>query len=394
MLVAPEGLALVAARDRQRRGQGETRVLPPARSGIRPAEHVQREHGTLGVDHRFLRGDIRARCRAQTRERQHHFVQCFRRRPDIVEGADRDAVGRIGGDRRWHDEHLWRSAWMTDSNAVPPGDALNFNLSEEQQLLRDAVERFASERYDVPKRAAYRANPAGYSAENWAELASLGVLALPFDAEDGGLGGGAVELMTVMEALGRALAVEPVLEEIVISAGLVAAAGTAAQKAHWLPAVIAGEAHLALAHVERSARFDLDDVRTTARVAEGVGYARRRQVLRARGRGRRRLPRRGSPGGCGRPGGHPALRRRGGCERPGAQRRFVWSTARLRVSSRSRGCAESRSPAASESSRRSSSVHRSPRRRRCSGSCRCCSIRRSSTSATAGSLARRWDRSR
>jgi hypothetical protein len=110
-----------------------------------------------------------------------------------------------------------------DSNAVPPGDALNFNLSEEQQLLRDAVERFASERYDVPKRAAYRANPAGYSAENWAELAELGVLALPFDAEDGGLGGGVVELMTVMEALGRALAVEPVLEEIVISAGLVAA---------------------------------------------------------------------------------------------------------------------------------------------------------------------------
>jgi alkylation response protein AidB-like acyl-CoA dehydrogenase len=157
-----------------------------------------------------------------------------------------------------------------DSNADPPGDALNFNLSEEQQLLRDAVERFASERYDVPKRAAYRTNPAGYSAENWAELAGLGVLALPFDAEDGGLGGGAVELMTVMEALGRALAIEPVLEEIVISAGLIAAAGTAEQKARWLPAVIAGEAHLALAHVERSARFDLDDVRTTARVANGV----------------------------------------------------------------------------------------------------------------------------
>jgi alkylation response protein AidB-like acyl-CoA dehydrogenase len=144
---------------------------------------------------------------------------------------------------------------------------VNFHLTEEQSLLRDAVERFASERYDVPKRAVYRAAPAGYSAENWAELAGLGVLALPFAPEDGGLGGGLVELTTVMEALGRSLAVEPVLEEVVIGAGLLAEAGTAAQKADWLPRVIEGEAHLALAHVEKTARFALDDVRTTARKA-------------------------------------------------------------------------------------------------------------------------------
>jgi alkylation response protein AidB-like acyl-CoA dehydrogenase len=147
---------------------------------------------------------------------------------------------------------------------------VNFQLTEEQSLLRDAVERFASERYDVPRRAAYRATPAGYSAENWAELAGLGVLALPFAAEHGGLDGGPVEVTTVMEALGRALAVEPVLEEIVIAGGMLAAAGTAAQKAAWLPRVIEGEAHLAMAHLEKAARFDLDDVRTTARNVDGT----------------------------------------------------------------------------------------------------------------------------
>ena len=144
---------------------------------------------------------------------------------------------------------------------------MNFNLSEEQSLLKDAVERFAGERYDVSKRAAYRSAPAGYSAENWAELAALGVLALPFDSEQGGLGGGPIEIATVMEALGRALAVEPVLEEVVVAGGLLAKAGTAAQKQRWLPAIIEGTSHLALGHIERQARFSLDDVATTAQTS-------------------------------------------------------------------------------------------------------------------------------
>jgi alkylation response protein AidB-like acyl-CoA dehydrogenase len=145
---------------------------------------------------------------------------------------------------------------------------VNFNLSEEQALLKDAVERFADGRYDVPQRAAYRASPHGYSAENWAGLAGLGVLALPFAADDGGLGGGPVELATVMEALGRALAVEPVLEEVVIAGGLLAAAGTAAQRRRWLPSIIDGRSHLALAHIERHARFDHAEVGTRAMPTE------------------------------------------------------------------------------------------------------------------------------
>ncbi len=110
VLVAPEGLALVAARDRERRGQREPRVLPPERTGADPAEHVGREHGAPGIDHRLFRRDVCARGRAQVRERHDHLVQRFGRRPDVFERADGDAVSRVVGGR-WHDEHLLRNAW-------------------------------------------------------------------------------------------------------------------------------------------------------------------------------------------------------------------------------------------------------------------------------------------
>jgi hypothetical protein len=146
---------------------------------------------------------------------------------------------------------------------------VNFTLNEEQTLLREAVERFASERYDLPRRAAYRATEAGFSTDNWTALADLGLLSLPFPAELGGLGGGTVELITVMEVLGRTLAVEPVLEAVVTAGGLLSRAGTPAQVDRWLPGIMSGEVHLALAHLESQARFDLEDVRTEARMSAG-----------------------------------------------------------------------------------------------------------------------------
>ncbi len=142
--------------------------------------------------------------------------------------------------------------------------AVLFDLSEEQVLLREAVGRFAAERCDPLQRATHRATRQGYSLGNWAALAEIGLLSLPFSADDGGLDGGPVELITIMEVLGRALALEPVLEEIVIAGGLLARAGTASQKQKWLPEIMAGSAHLALAHIEQSARFELDDVQTRA----------------------------------------------------------------------------------------------------------------------------------
>jgi alkylation response protein AidB-like acyl-CoA dehydrogenase len=140
-----------------------------------------------------------------------------------------------------------------------------FALNEEQSLLKDAVETFVGDRYSAAKRREFRANSRGYSLDIWQGLAELGLLGLPFETRDGGLGGGLTELMTVMEVLGAGFVAEPYLEELVIAAGVLAQLGHKSQKADWLPRIIAGDAHLALAHFEQTARFNLADVRVRAR---------------------------------------------------------------------------------------------------------------------------------
>jgi alkylation response protein AidB-like acyl-CoA dehydrogenase len=141
---------------------------------------------------------------------------------------------------------------------------VQFALNSDQLLLKDAVDAFVKHRYGSGEQRKGRAEAAGYSADNWQALAEIGVLALPFSEEDGGLGSGPRELAIVLESLGGGLCVEPLLEEVVVAGGLLARAGTPAQKAAWLPRVIGGEAHLALAHFEHAARFALDDVQVRA----------------------------------------------------------------------------------------------------------------------------------
>lgn len=100
-------------------------------------------------------------------------------------------------------------------------------------------------------------------------MAQLGILALPFASKDGGLNGGPKEIITVMESMGRTLAVEPLLEEVVLAAGLLAHAGSSQQKAQWLPHVMDGTAHLALAHFEHAARFNDQNVTVRATAHSG-----------------------------------------------------------------------------------------------------------------------------
>lgn len=145
---------------------------------------------------------------------------------------------------------------------------MNFDLTEEQVLLKNMVERFVEDRYDLDKRRAYQATPVGFSPENWALLAELGLLALPFPSDLGGLDGGPVELLVVLEALGRGLVVEPVLGHVVLPGDLLARAGTDAQKAEILPGIMTGERHVSLAHAETGARYNLAHVETVA-AAEG-----------------------------------------------------------------------------------------------------------------------------
>jgi alkylation response protein AidB-like acyl-CoA dehydrogenase len=133
---------------------------------------------------------------------------------------------------------------------------VDFELTDEQQMLRTLVERFTTSRRKPASHASLRPAPAGHFSENWALLADMGLLAVPFDAAHGGLGGGAVDIITAMEAFGRGLTAEPVLHEIV-AGRLLQAAGTQEQVASWLPRVIDGTTHLVLAQAEHASRFDL-----------------------------------------------------------------------------------------------------------------------------------------
>ena len=122
---------------------------------------------------------------------------------------------------------------------------MNFDYSEEQQLLADSVRRFLEKEYDFEKRKKIIAG-AGWSEEIWAKFAEMGLTGLPISPDYGGFGGGAVDLMSVMEAFGEALVLEPLLPTLV-AARMVGRAGSDEQKKAILPAVAEGRMRLAFA---------------------------------------------------------------------------------------------------------------------------------------------------
>src|SRR3954471_5856852 len=147
---------------------------------------------------------------------------------------------------------------------------MDFDLSEEQRLLRDSIDRLLPDNYTFEKRRGYLAETEGWSRGLWSHYAELGLLGLPFPEQHGGFGGGGVEIMLVMEAFGRALALEPYLATIVLAGTALRLAGSDAQHAALLPQVVEGNRLLAFAHGERQARYDLPEVLTKAsRKGEG-----------------------------------------------------------------------------------------------------------------------------
>ncbi|WP_105404315.1 acyl-CoA dehydrogenase family protein [Neorhizobium sp. T7_12] len=141
---------------------------------------------------------------------------------------------------------------------------MDLNYSDEQLLLKESAERFLKDRYDFEKRNKIIASETGFDAGIWSEMADLGWLALPFAEENGGLGGGAVEVSLIMEAIGRALVVEPYLASIILAGGLVEKLGSEDQKAEILGGLFAGTSRPALAHTERQTGFDLGNIAATA----------------------------------------------------------------------------------------------------------------------------------
>ncbi len=141
---------------------------------------------------------------------------------------------------------------------------MDFEFTEEQRLLRESLDRLLGDSYEFAQRKTYMAEAEGFSRAMWAQYAELGLLGLPFAEEQGGFGGGGVETMVVMEALGRVIALEPYLATVVLAGAALKLAGSAAQKEALIPQIADGSLRLAVAHGERQARYDLADVVTTA----------------------------------------------------------------------------------------------------------------------------------
>src|SRR3954454_11004180 len=127
---------------------------------------------------------------------------------------------------------------------------MDFNLTDEQRLLRESVERLLADRYDFAKRRSYAAEPEGWSRSLWSQYAELGLLGLPFAEQHGGVGGGGGGTMLGMEAVGRTLALEPYLATIVLAGTALRLAGNDAQQSALLSQIAAGEKLLAFAHGE------------------------------------------------------------------------------------------------------------------------------------------------
>jgi alkylation response protein AidB-like acyl-CoA dehydrogenase len=140
---------------------------------------------------------------------------------------------------------------------------MNFDLTEERQMLQDTLRRFLRDRYDTAARNKILESDAGMSTEIWAELAELGVIGALFTEEQGGFGGKGFDLAVVFEELGRAGVVEPFLDTAVLAGGLIADLGSDDQQAH-IEEIIGGSLQLAFAHGEPSSRYDLTRVSTTA----------------------------------------------------------------------------------------------------------------------------------
>ncbi|WP_433683022.1 acyl-CoA dehydrogenase family protein [Nocardia sp. CA-119907] len=141
---------------------------------------------------------------------------------------------------------------------------MDFELTDEQVMLRDTVRDLLARNYDPETRLKVTDTELGWSRDVWNQLAELGVLGLSFTEEDGGMGAGPVETMVVLEEIGRRLAPEPLVDAVLVPGGLVAQVGSAEQRQRILPEVAGGTKLLAFAHAEPGIRWPSTELTTTA----------------------------------------------------------------------------------------------------------------------------------
>jgi alkylation response protein AidB-like acyl-CoA dehydrogenase len=148
---------------------------------------------------------------------------------------------------------------------------MNFDFTEEQVMLRDSVARYVQDDYEFDTRRAIANSEEGMSREKWQTFAELGWLSVPFAEEHGGFGGNIVDVMVVMEELGRGLVVEPYAATVLLFGGLIQKGGSAELQADYIPRIIDGSVLGTFAYLERQGRYELSDIKTTA-TASGDSY--------------------------------------------------------------------------------------------------------------------------
>ena len=146
---------------------------------------------------------------------------------------------------------------------------MNFELSDEQKMIQQSVERFVQENYDLTNRVKISSEDPGYSKEYWGSMADLGWLGLAFDEEDGGFGGNQIDTLVLMEQFGKGLVLEPFLANIVLGGGIIKRAASPAIKESIIPSLMEGKLQITLAYAEEQSRFDIEDVATAAREEDG-----------------------------------------------------------------------------------------------------------------------------
>ncbi|MGB3722293.1 MAG: acyl-CoA dehydrogenase family protein [Pacificimonas sp.] len=143
---------------------------------------------------------------------------------------------------------------------------MNFDYTETQTMVRDTLQRFLADRYDFETRQKISRGEKGWSPDIWKSFAEeLGILGAPFSEDMGGLGGGPVENMIVMEEIGKALVVEPYLSTVVLGGGFAREAG----RSDLIEGIIGGETRFAFAWAEPKGRYNLDHVEVSAKEKDG-----------------------------------------------------------------------------------------------------------------------------
>jgi alkylation response protein AidB-like acyl-CoA dehydrogenase len=148
---------------------------------------------------------------------------------------------------------------------------MDFNLTEEQQMLRDSARRFVQDHYDSERRRALGKTELGFSAEHWRRIADLGWLALALPEDVGGLGCSFVEIAVLLEEFGRGLVLEPYVSSAVLCAHILDTCDNAPARTEALSAVAEGRRRLALAHHESVQRYELTPVSVQAK-RQGEGF--------------------------------------------------------------------------------------------------------------------------